>query len=93
MKKFLPLMLGGLLLLGETACGKPVVSDTDNSVRSDQMESDARAQEQRDAMGNSMTDEERQVSVALATEVQDKLASNLSGSQLNRRGYKRSGHG
>ena len=44
--------------------------------------SDARAQEQRDAMGNSMTDEERQVSVALATEVQDKLASNLSGSQL-----------
>jgi osmotically-inducible protein OsmY len=82
MKKFLPLMLGGLLLLGATACGKPVVSDTDNSVRSDQMESDARAQEQRDAMGNSMTDEERQVSVALATEVQDKLASNLSGSQL-----------
>jgi osmotically-inducible protein OsmY len=82
MKKFLPLMLGDLLLLGATACGKPVVSDTDNSVRSDQMESDARAQEQRDAMGNSMTDEERQVSVALATEVQDKLASNLSGSQL-----------
>ena len=75
-------MLGSLLLLGATACGKPVVSDTDNSVRSDQMESDARAQEQRDAMGNSMTDEERQVSVALATEVQDKLASNLSGSQL-----------
>ena len=82
MKKFLPLLLGGLLVLGATACGKPVVSDTDNSVRSDQMESDARAQEQRDAMGNSMTDEERQVSVALATEVQDKLASNLSGSQL-----------
>jgi len=82
MKKCLPFMLGGLLLLGATACGKPVVSDTDNSVRSDQIESDARAQEQRDGMGDSMTDEERQVSAALATEVQDKLAANLSGSQL-----------
>lgn len=53
MKKIMPLMLGSLLLLGTTACTENpdtnVATDGDD-VRSDQLESDARARAQRDSM-------------------------------------------
>ena len=53
MKKIMPFVLGGFLLLGAAACTEnpdPNVANDGNDVRSDQLESDARARAQRDSM-------------------------------------------
>jgi hyperosmotically inducible protein len=60
MKKVIPLVLGSFLFLGATACGQnPDTATTDGGVRSDQIESDARAREQRDGT-TSAADNEQQ---------------------------------
>lgn len=83
MKKMIPLVLGSLLLLGATAaCSE--TSDTaanNDGVRSDQIESDARAREQRDG-ANPVADGEQQTPEDLAVDVRNSLESDLPGSRL-----------
>ena len=88
MKKIIPLVLGSFLLLGataacsatsDTAATDSATSDTaatDSGVRSDQLESDARAREQRDGNPAQQTSED------LAVDVRNSLESELPGSRL-----------
>lgn len=83
MKKMIPLVLGSLLLLGATAaCSETSdTAATDDGVRSDQIESDARAREQRDG-ANPVAGSEQQTPEDLAVAVRNSLESDLPGSRL-----------
>ncbi|MGB3516257.1 MAG: BON domain-containing protein [Elainellaceae cyanobacterium] len=78
MKKIIPLVLGSFLLLGATAACSATsdTTATDSGVRSDQLESDARAREQRDGNPAQQTSED------LAVDVRNSLESELPGSRL-----------
>lgn len=83
MKKIIPLMLGSLLLFGAAACSEEAdTSGTEDSIRSDQRESDERAREQRDGMGATSTDNEQNMSGDIAVEARNMLETNLPGSRL-----------
>ncbi len=82
MKKIIPLVLGSLLLLGATACSdRSDTTATDDGIRTDQRESDARARDQRDGM-NPAAEGEQQTTGDLAVDVRNSLESALPGSRL-----------
>ncbi|TVQ50963.1 MAG: BON domain-containing protein [Spirulina sp. DLM2.Bin59] len=81
MKQMIPFILGSFLLLGATACSEnPENTAADgDGVRSDQLESDARAREQRDGTN---FEGEQQITEDLAIDVWNSLENNLPGSRL-----------
>ena len=96
MKTMIPFVLGSFLLLGATACTENsdtnVATDGDG-VRSDQIQSDARAREDRgnvtsatdnDQRGNATvaTDGSQRTAEDVAVDIRNSLENNLPGSRL-----------
>jgi osmotically-inducible protein OsmY len=83
MKKIITLVLGSLLLLGATACteNSNTTAKDGEGVRSNQIESDARARDQRERT-NSATGSDQQTTGDLAVDVRNSLESKLPGSRL-----------
>lgn len=84
MKTMIPFVLGSFLLLGATACTENsdtnVATDGDG-VRSDQIESDARAREQRDD-ADPTADSGQRTAEDVAVDIRNSLENNLPGSRL-----------
>ncbi len=84
MKKMIPFILGSFLLLSATACSENTdtnVATDGEGVRSDQIESDARAREDRDGT-NSATDGNPRTAEDVAVDIRNSLENNLPGSRL-----------